>query len=62
MTVYQCPKCELRFTWQTELDDHCHQDHPQFRHDYPVGRVAHPATKPSPAAGSPERPGPSSAG
>ncbi len=23
MTVHQCPKCELRFTWKTELDDHC---------------------------------------
>lgn len=36
MSVHQCPKCELRFDWITELDDHCRQDHPQFHHDYPV--------------------------
>ncbi len=36
MTVHQCPKCELRFTWKTELDDHCREDHPQFRHEYPA--------------------------
>jgi hypothetical protein len=35
--TYQCPKCELRFTWQTELDDHCRNDHPDFHHDYPAG-------------------------
>jgi hypothetical protein len=35
MTVHQCPKCELRFTWKTELDDHCREDHPGFRHEYP---------------------------
>ncbi|HEX8082499.1 MAG TPA: hypothetical protein VF557_19985 [Jatrophihabitans sp.] len=40
MTVHQCPKCELRFTWVTELEDHCRQDHPQFRHDYPVRKPA----------------------
>ncbi len=40
MTVHQCPKCELRFTWITELEDHCRQDHPQFRHDYPVRKPA----------------------
>jgi hypothetical protein len=39
MSVHQCPKCELRFTWQTELEDHCRTDHPQFHHDYPVGGV-----------------------
>lgn len=33
--THQCPKCELRFTWQTELDDHCRSDHPEFHHDYP---------------------------
>jgi hypothetical protein len=33
--THQCPKCELRFTWQTELEDHCRLDHPQFHHDYP---------------------------
>lgn len=36
MSVYQCPKCELRFTWHTELDDHCSKDHPDFHHDYPT--------------------------
>jgi hypothetical protein len=36
MTMHQCPKCELRFTWQTELDDHCRTDHPQFHHEYPA--------------------------
>jgi hypothetical protein len=36
MTVHQCPKCELRFDRNTELDDHCRQEHPQFHHDYPV--------------------------
>jgi hypothetical protein len=39
MTVHQCPKCELRFSWQTELDEHCRTDHPQFHHDYPVHRA-----------------------
>ena len=33
--THQCPKCELRFTWNTELDDHCRTDHPDFHHDYP---------------------------
>jgi hypothetical protein len=37
--THQCPKCELRFTWQTELDDHCRTDHPAFHHDYPVSGV-----------------------
>lgn len=41
MTVHQCPKCELRFDWQTELDDHCRHDHPQFHHDYPVRGLHH---------------------
>ena len=36
MTIHQCPKCELRFTWKTELDDHCVNDHPQFKHEYPA--------------------------
>jgi hypothetical protein len=34
--THQCPKCELRFSWPTELDDHCRTDHPEFRHDYPA--------------------------
>ena len=33
MTVHQCPKCELRFSYKTEVDDHCWHDHPEFRHD-----------------------------
>ena len=36
MTIHQCPKCELRFSWPTELDDHCRNDHPEFHHDYPA--------------------------
>ena len=44
MTVHQCPKCELRFNWKTEVDDHCWHDHPEFRHDYPA--VAQPAAAP----------------
>ncbi len=41
MTTHQCPKCDLRFTWSTELDDHCRTDHPGFHHDYPVRGVHH---------------------
>jgi hypothetical protein len=41
MTIHQCPKCDLRFTWQTELDDHCRGEHPDFHHDYPVRGVHH---------------------
>jgi hypothetical protein len=41
MTIHQCPKCDLRFNWRTELDDHCRTDHPQFHHDYPVRGVHH---------------------
>ena len=40
MTLHHCPKCELRFTWKTELDDHCANDHPQFKHDYPVRKAS----------------------
>jgi hypothetical protein len=52
MTVHQCPKCELRFDWKTELDDHCRQDHPEFHHDYPAQVVPPPAPeqRPHPAA------------
>jgi hypothetical protein len=55
MTVHQCPKCELRFTWKTELDDHCAQDHPQFRHEYPVRKPASPPSG-QPAADPSGRP------
>ncbi len=58
MTVHQCPKCELRFSYKTEVDDHCWHDHPEFRHDYPAARhveepLAHPAAaaEPTVAAG-----------
>ena len=48
MTVHQCPKCELKFAYKTEVDDHCRHDHPEFRHEYPAAHhaeepVAHPA-------------------
>ena len=39
--THQCPKCELRFAWQTELEDHCSKDHPTFHHEYPVRGVHH---------------------
>ena len=44
--THQCPKCELRFTWVTELDDHCRNDHPAFRHDYPAS-VQHDFSTPA---------------
>ena len=43
--IHQCPKCELRFSWQTELDDHCRNDHPGFRHEYPAHAAEAPATE-----------------
>ena len=46
MSVHQCPKCELRFTYQTELDYHCREEHPDFKHDYPVHH-AEPPTSPT---------------
>jgi hypothetical protein len=54
MTVHQCPKCELRFDWKTEVDDHCWHDHPEFRHEYPAvvhqpAPVAEPHAEPLPA-------------
>ncbi|MEP6598195.1 MAG: hypothetical protein ABJB98_01965 [Actinomycetota bacterium] len=55
MAVHQCPKCELRFTWQTELDAHCRDDHRQFRHDYPARRVD-AAGQPVPKADAPRAP------
>lgn len=41
MTAHQCPKCELRFTYKTEVDDHCWHDHPEFRHEYPAAARPH---------------------
>jgi hypothetical protein len=46
MTIHQCPKCELRFGWKTELDDHCWHDHPEFRHEYPATIPPSPAPEP----------------
>ncbi len=52
MTIHQCPKCELRFEFKTELDDHCRHDHPEFRHEYPA--VPHEAeAAPAPVARHP---------
>ena len=53
MTVHQCPKCELKFSYKTEVDDHCWHDHPEFRHEYPAAHhveepIAHPAAVATP--------------
>ncbi|HEY8300650.1 MAG TPA: hypothetical protein VIG48_02000 [Jatrophihabitans sp.] len=58
MTVHQCPKCELKFSYKTEVDDHCRHDHPEFRHEYPA--VHHdpeplPHAPPPPAHAAGER-------
>jgi hypothetical protein len=53
MTIHQCPKCELRFTYQTELDYHCRNDHPQFHHEYPVKGVHHDYEPVEPAPPAP---------
>ena len=53
MTVHQCPKCELKFSYKTEVDDHCRQDHPEFRHEYPA---AHHTPQPTPHAVPPPHP------
>ena len=50
--THQCPKCELRFSWHTELDDHCRTDHPGFRHEYPVHAAAAEAPTASAGAGA----------
>ena len=51
MAVHQCPKCELRFSYKTEVDDHCWHDHPEFRHEYPaVHAVEEPDAPPLPRA------------
>jgi hypothetical protein len=58
MTMHQCPKCDLRFTWRTELDDHCRTDHPDFHHEYPVRGVHHADgenVEPKPAKATPVR-------
>lgn len=30
MAVYSCPRCELRFATEADLDDHLKLDHPDF--------------------------------
>jgi hypothetical protein len=30
MDVYQCPECELRFRFSSELRSHLETDHPEF--------------------------------
>ena len=30
MAVFQCPECELRFAFATELDEHLEREHPRF--------------------------------
>jgi nucleotide-binding universal stress UspA family protein len=36
-TIHQCPQCELRFAYRTELDDHRRADHdPELRDDVPT--------------------------
>ncbi len=33
MDVYQCPECELRFRFASELQDHLATSHPDFHAD-----------------------------
>lgn len=41
MTVHQCPICELRFAFRTELESHVVEDHPdRIRPGFPS--TAHP--------------------
>lgn len=54
MSIHQCTKCDLRFTWRTELDDHCWHDHPEFRHEYPVRKASAPITAKRPTAAPPD--------
>lgn len=57
MSVHQCPKCELRFSWVTEVDDHCRQDHPDFQHEYLTARARDlRAARARPVQESPPRP------
>lgn len=43
MSVHQCPRCDLRFSWQTELDYHCREEHPEFHHEYVTRSSSGPA-------------------
>lgn len=53
MTIHQCPKCELKFAYKTELDDHCWHDHPTFQHDYPASVPPPPPAAEPPVALAP---------
>ena len=37
MDVLQCPVCKLRFRFETELDQHLKDEHPDFQSDNPYG-------------------------
>jgi nucleotide-binding universal stress UspA family protein len=40
-TIHQCPQCELRFAYRTELDDHRRADHdPELGDDVPAPKPA----------------------
>jgi hypothetical protein len=52
--LHQCPKCELRFNFRTELEYHLREDHPQpepaAAFDEVLAQAAPPATPTGPAA------------
>ena len=53
--VHQCPRCELRFNFRTELEHHLREDHPQpaspqaaaVKVDDPVEGIAVPVAAPA---------------
>ncbi len=46
-TVHQCPSCELRFRYRTELVDHVRRDHPdRALEDDPYHRHPTPPDEP----------------
>ena len=40
VVVHQCPKCELRFSFRTELEQHLREDHPE-----PIGALQTPVAE-----------------
>jgi hypothetical protein len=34
MAVFQCPVCELRFSFNNELEEHLAEAHPEFEAEY----------------------------
>ena len=34
MAVFQCPVCELKFAFATELEEHIAGSHPDFKAEY----------------------------